>query len=292
MRSSTGSGGRFAAMVTIDPSACTGCGTCVGICHEHCMSIADGALAIDHAVCSTCAQCVAVCPRRALAWDGVPPRPFDPARLPSPDQMDELFKERRTVRRFRQEPVPRQLLERIAAYAAYAPTHNHDFRLIILDDPALVDAVRASLSAFSRRLGGLFFRSPLVRAALPLVGPALRLEFIRTRAKLDAAAAAPPPPEARPAALLAVVGDTRTPLNLSSAQYVLYTVCLAAQARGVGSQNLVGSQGIVNRDKRLRARLGIRRGEAVFGLAGLGFPAVRFRNAVEGRAFPVQWNGE
>jgi uncharacterized Fe-S center protein len=78
-------------MIAIDSERCNACGSCVRICHEHCMELADGRLRIDRSICSTCTQCIAVCPQAALSWNGVPPSAFEPDRLPAVEQLEELF---------------------------------------------------------------------------------------------------------------------------------------------------------------------------------------------------------
>lgn len=108
-------------MVTIDEALCIGCGACVDICHEHRITLEDSMACLEHELCNTCTQCIAVCPQQALSWEGVLPMAFSPRRLPTPDKLDELFKERRTIRRFRDETLDRALVEGIVNYGIYAP---------------------------------------------------------------------------------------------------------------------------------------------------------------------------
>jgi hypothetical protein len=103
---------------------------------------------------------------------------------------------------------------------------------------------------------------------------------------LDAGRAHPSPP----AAFVFLVYDRRTPLARESAQYALYNIMLYAQAKGIGCRNLVGNQMIFNGSKSVRERLGLEKNERFYGTVGLGIPAVRFQNKVEGRTLPVQWN--
>lgn len=278
-------------MVTIDAAKCTGCGKCAAICHEHCMSVVDGKIRIDEPYCSTCTQCVAICPAQALSWDNAEAGRFQPDRLPTTAQMDELFKERRTVRHFEQRPVERELLEQVTSYAAYAPTHGHGFRLVIVDDAAIIELTDRILKQFTARVYALVFKHGIFHRLVKLFAPAYEPEYRRAKPKLEAAVKRGATVAGRPVALVMIIGDKRTPLNLESAQYALYNMALFAQTAGLGCVNLVGSQSILNGNRTLRRRLGLKRKEKIFGLLGLGYPAVRFMNKVEGRALPVQWNG-
>jgi nitroreductase len=278
-------------MVLVDKGKCIACGACVKICHEHCISLIEGTACIDYTFCSTCTQCVAVCPQQALSWEGVPPAAYNPARLPSAEQLDELFKERRTVRTFKSEPLDRALLSEVVNTAVYAPAHSHTLRAILVDDPELVQFLDDVVMRFNRRLYNLLYRPRLLRALIPRIAPQLAAEYLKVQPKLERALASGRAYPSPPAALLFLADDRRTPLARESAQYALYNVMLYAQARGIGCRNLVGNQMILNGSKAVRARLGLGKSERLYGTVGLGVPAVRFRNKVEGRTLPVQWNG-
>ena len=115
-------------MIVVDEEKCGGCGLCVEICHEDCMALVEGTARVEHVYCSTCTQCIAICPQRAVSWNGVPPEPHNRDRLPTPEQIDELLKQRRSVRRFKERKVERPLLEEIIGYGIYAPTNNYHLR--------------------------------------------------------------------------------------------------------------------------------------------------------------------
>ncbi len=279
-------------MVTVDTQKCTGCGTCAAVCHEDCMSLQNGKIEIYYPYCSTCAQCIAICPSRALRWGDVEPAPFEPDLLPTPRQIDELLKERRTIRQFKPSAVDRGLLEEVASYAAYAPSHSQALRIVIVDDVATIDLMDRVLLRFTRRLYGLVYKPRLPGYLAKAVPPSLQSQYLRTKPKLEAVISRGVVFGSRPAAVIMVVGDKRTPFNLESAQYAAYNMNLFAQAKGLGCRNLAGNQAILNRNRALRQQLRLERSERIFGLLGVGYPDVEFVNKVEGRGLSVQWNGD
>jgi nitroreductase/NAD-dependent dihydropyrimidine dehydrogenase PreA subunit len=278
-------------MVTIEQLKCTGCGTCARICHEHCMSVRSGTICIDYASCSTCTQCIAVCPEQALSWNGVPPTAFNTARLPSSDQMDELLKQRRTVRHFKAKKVPRAVFEKLAEYAVYAPTHSHSFRLVIIDDDGIMDVMDNALTRYTSRIYGLLFRPKFIHAMMKLFVPSMEGEYQRAKTKLEAGLQHRSVLRSKPSAFIAVIGGKCTPLNLESAQYIVYNLTLMAQTMGLGCRNMVGNQAILDRSHAFRAVIGLKKTDRVFGLVGIGYSSVNYRNKVEGRRMFVQWNG-
>ncbi len=95
----------------------------------------------------------------------------------------------------------------------------------------------------------------------------------------------------RPPAIVFIVGDKRIALSEASAQYALYNMILYAQAKGIGSCLWGNAQIFLDRNKAARKRLGLQKHEHIFGAVALGYPAVKFRNKVEGKALSIQWNG-
>jgi hypothetical protein len=93
-----------------------------------------------------------------------------------------------------------------------------------------------------------------------------------------------------PAAIVMIIADKRTPLNLESAQSALYNIDLYAQARGLGCRNLVGNQMFLNRSRSFRRIIGLKKHEQIFGTLALGYPAVKFRKKINGRKINIQWN--
>jgi nitroreductase/NAD-dependent dihydropyrimidine dehydrogenase PreA subunit len=280
-------------MITVDRKRCRGCGLCAHICHEQCIVLAgqeNGAAArIDHALCSTCTQCIAICPQRALSWDHAEPVAYDGSRLPTPEELAELLMQRRTIRYFQPRAIDQALLEEIVGVGIYAPTNNYALRAVVVDDPGLMETLDAVIMRFIRWIYNLFYRSDvvfrLVSALTPAVDKKGKVKMARALARGRAS-------ETLPAATVFVVGDRRILLSEASAQYALYNMILYAQARGIGSRINAGGPITLDRSHVVRTRLGLRRREHILATLELGYPAVRFRNKVEGRAMPVAWNGQ
>jgi nitroreductase len=252
------------------------------------MSLVDGTVEIDFKYCSTCSQCVAMCPEQALSWDGVPPMAFDRARLPSPEQLDELFKQRRSIRTYKNKKIDRALLEEIVTYGIYAPTHNYGFRAVVVDDEAVMDALDGILMRFVSLLYNVVYRPKIVERLAWLMG--FSEEYLLNKPKIESSL------ERgfafhHPAAIVFVVGDKRIPLSVDSAQYALANMTFYAQVKGIASCLWGNGPIFMDRSRAARRHLALRKHERIFGALFLGYPAVRFRNKVEGRRMPIQWNG-
>ena len=62
-----------------------------------------------------------------------------------------------------------------------------------------------------------------------------------------------------------------------------------AQALGVASCLFGPGRLMLDRSRPVRLRLGLGRNEHILGTLLLGWPAVRFRNRVRGKALPARW---
>jgi len=130
----------------------------------------------------------------------------------------------------------------------------------------------------------------MVQGLAKQLGGVYKPEFDKARSKLEHSMKHGCAYLSRPPAFIFLVGDKRTPLMTESAQYVLYNMMLAALVRGLGCRNLVGNQMFLTRNKKIRYILGLAKHERIFGLMGIGYPAIKFSNKVMGKKMPIQWN--
>lgn len=79
-------------------------------------------------LCINCGHCVAVCPHEAMSQGGITPRqclPLDAAAGLSPEQLAQLLKGRRSIRRYKDQPLEQNTIQRLLDMARYAPSgHN------------------------------------------------------------------------------------------------------------------------------------------------------------------------
>jgi nitroreductase/NAD-dependent dihydropyrimidine dehydrogenase PreA subunit len=274
-------------MITVSQEKCTRCGLCQDICHESCISLDENGPRVDYHLCSTCTQCVAICPSQALAWDGVPAQAFERAMLPTPDQLLELFKERRSIRRFKDQRIERALLEEIVRCGTYAPTHNFHLRAVVVDDDETISALDSLMLENCRKIYAWAFRYRWLASLAALMG--YGEEMNQARPKIEWALQQNSSFSSRPVAFIFIVGDRRTPLSEASAQFYLANMMYYAQLRGVGACLWGNASIFVDKSQAGRQRLGVQKNERIYGALYMGYPAVRFANKVGGKTLAVQW---
>jgi len=144
-------------LFTIDRSLCRRDGLCVAVCPASLVRLGEDGypvpLAGKEQHCIRCGHCAAVCPSGALTHSLLPPESFAKARrAPEVETIAAWLKARRSVRRYRDKPVPLELIERALDIARYAPSgHNtQSVEWVVVADRPGVEAVNAHVMHWSR----------------------------------------------------------------------------------------------------------------------------------------------
>lgn len=132
--------------ITIDPVRCAKDKLCVLECPMNCIDIGpDGFPRVtpeDAAGCIGCGHCMAVCPHEALSLNGMAPERLAPAADPALgiDAIRRLLTNRRSVRIYRNEPVPRADIEALLDIVRWAPTAKNvqSIHWLAVDDPSMI----------------------------------------------------------------------------------------------------------------------------------------------------------
>lgn len=133
-------------MITVDPAKCNRCGFCLEVCPNYVFAVnsdVTGKVEAAHPEqCCVCGHCVAICPENAIHHKEIPITNFR-ALLDtelSPESMRSILLSRRSIRTFKEEAVPKELLEQLVETGIHAGTSSNgqtaDF-VIIQDRGAL-----------------------------------------------------------------------------------------------------------------------------------------------------------
>jgi ferredoxin len=180
--------------ITINPKTCTACGLCSEICPNLIMQVNDEstmALRPDRLpLCIQCGQCMAICPSQAIVVAGLA-YSQDFFELPggSVTAMPflEMIQTRRATRVFKDQPVPRELLEKVVQATSFAPPGFTPLKteVVVVQDtavtrqalPEMIKVYDNLVKAMSQPVGRFFVRrkvgeakyNTLTRHVIPLM---------------------------------------------------------------------------------------------------------------------------
>lgn len=117
-------------LISVDRSKCKRDGICMAECpFALIMESEDGGFPVARRaaprICINCGHCLAVCPHGALTFKGQGPEsclPLDRKLGPSPEAAAQLLRSRRSIRTYKDKPVPREVLEELLDISRWAPS--------------------------------------------------------------------------------------------------------------------------------------------------------------------------
>ena len=284
--------------------ACKGCGLCVEVCPNLCLKVAGKKAATDEARarrCIHCGHCVLVCPHGALSLDGLDPKdlvPLSPSGL-GYEQLVSFLHARRSIRKFKDQPVDRAILEKVLEAASVAPMGipPHSTEILVLDQRAELDHLAAGLREV---YAGLLkaYRSPIGRQFVRLSAGAEKFHAIGTHVieiVEDSNARFAATGEDRytyraPVALLFHAHRWDIAFRTNAVLSATYAM-LAAQSLGLGTILLDIVAPAVNRSPAMRRRWAIPKDNEVVITLMLGHPKMKFARALKRRLKGVRFAG-
>ena len=161
--------------IEVDVTRCKGDGLCVTVCPSGCLEADErgGPVAADPAVCNACGHCVSVCPHDALRHSRIAAEDVGEnlRSWPQAAVVDGMLRGRRSIRAYKDTPVPRALLAELVDVARFAPTASNvqEVGWIVTDDPAKVREL--AILACARDMGAAYewvkHLGPARQAGLP-----------------------------------------------------------------------------------------------------------------------------
>jgi ferredoxin len=290
----------------VDPATCSGCGTCADLCPAHAVEVAviDGKKRARSAPafadgCIRCGQCVAACPTDSISVEGFSRQVLFP--LPEgaagPDAFQALLASRRSVRVFKDRPVPRELLERIVSMVALAPMGYTPPKLdvtVVSSRDAVARALAPMVALYENLLRA--WRNPLLRWGIrrelaPDEVTGLRDHVLPTLPpRLEGTRSGQWDTITRGAPAMLLFHSRPDAGNASADARVAGTYALlAAHALGLGATMIDLVPAAVNHSAEVRACFQVPKEHVVHVAVVLGFPRYRFHHGIR-RSFPaVRW---
>lgn len=259
-------------LIQVDATKCKKDGMCVIECPSGALEAdADGGpVAADPAVCNACGHCVAVCPHGALTNTRVAAVGGAVAEnirsWPTPGAVDGLLRGRRSIRAYKDRPVPRDVLAEVIDVARYAPTASNaqEVRWIALAGEDRMRELAALTAAWFAANGRQKKYSAMWERG--------RDYFLRS---------AP--------ALVVTYAHDGAPFGAADCAIALTFFELAAVSRGLGTCWAGLLTYAANGDPAVREYLGVPDGHTVHGGLMLGYPKVRFAGVPPRNAAVIRW---
>lgn len=133
------------SLICVNESKCIRCGICAAECPTMVLSMnPNGPEAVHSEQCIACGHCVAVCPHAALDHELTPlERQVDIQGLPVLDKESaaRFLRSRRSIRSFKNTPVPRETLLELVDMARLAPTgsNGQGVSFLIVEDKKIIE---------------------------------------------------------------------------------------------------------------------------------------------------------
>ena len=293
-------------MIHINESTCKPCGLCGKVCTRHVTEVVTEngtkrtVVAAERAeLCMSCGHCAAVCPTDSITVDGLDADGFDelvPMDI-SDGQLLTLMRQRRSVRRYTNRPVPRDVLDRIVEAVHASPTGAGSVSngVIIVDRREAIEAMMAHAYAMYEKLDRML-SSPIPRYFVKRKAGARRVSMLdrfvmpgmrwyirwRKEGRGDEISRDCP-------ALMLFWGSADEPMVEANCTLAAFHAILMAEALGVGTcfNHLI--PGACNQSPELRAMLGLAEDAEVHAGVTMGYPAIQFRRAIRRRAAEARY---
>jgi len=164
--------------IDIDKATWIKCGKCVKVCPAYILTQADPKAEIglrNIQTCITCGHCVAACPTDSVIHSKFPEQKVHTLNrdiLPTPEQVLELCRARRSNRAFLSSAVPEEYLRQIVEAAHLAPTasNGQEVSFTLVTNPELLKQIAdITIDTFESIVKKI--TNPLVKPFIGLISP-------------------------------------------------------------------------------------------------------------------------
>jgi nitroreductase/NAD-dependent dihydropyrimidine dehydrogenase PreA subunit len=260
------------SVIGIDKEKCTNCKQCIQECGRGYFTVTKkGDVRFNEklSTCNICGHCIAICPEEAIITKNLDdvvtfPGIDSPETILESDNLLKLLRAKRSIRRYKNKKVPKELLDKIFEAMRYAPSasNNRNWRYVIISDPEKIQTLSDEIVKVNYAYMGFqsgeqalqYFKS--IGRSIFHKAPHLIVLYYKVVEKSTV-----------------MVG-----LRANDAGIALTYGMLEAETLGLGTCWIGMVQGSVPMNKEILKILGIK--GMVLGAFTLGYPAVKYRRAV------------
>lgn len=284
-------------IVSINQELCNNCGICGHVCPRHIPETIDkGDKQITMisperiSLCMECGHCTAVCAKRAIHVESLNKEKFVSVQKIDVDdnQLLLLLGQRRSVRRYKEKPVPREIINRIIDAVHISPTGTGRMAtgVIVIDNPKtlslLSELTYKNYEELEKHLNNPIARffiklregKKTFRALLDFVMPGMHwyIRWYRDGQSNEILRDCP--------ALILFHSPTYEPMGEGNCLIAAFHAILMAQIMKIGTcfNDLIPP--VCNRDPEIRKLLGLPDDREVYASITMGYPKYQFKRTV------------
>ncbi len=288
-------------------ATCKGCGLCVSVCPMQILTLTNGGepwtvspIESRVAFCMGCGHCMAICPMESVSVEGLEYGEQICAAAGAAADAESfmnLLDSRRSVRVFKDQPVPRESLEKIVEAISKAPMGftPHKIEVTVVSNraaieralPVMIDMYEKLAKMTANPIARFFIRKQLkpdaYSALMEHVLPSLKFRLPDMKAgKGDTIT--------RGAPAMLLFHAKREAANHSEDAFIALTYgLLAAHAMGLGATAISLVPPVVERSPELRAMFRIPEGNEVCASMIVGYSKLRFVKSIRRELAGVTW---
>jgi nitroreductase/NAD-dependent dihydropyrimidine dehydrogenase PreA subunit len=275
---------------------CSRCMLCVRECVSGIWRVIDGVpTPVETDLCNRCSHCIAVCPKNAIIHEGLDAAQALPVKKMKldPDVYRDIVLSRRSVRQYKDRPVPRALIEQVLSLARHSPTASNDQNVgyVVVTDRELLQKTAAGIYGFADRLYGRLQTGPgkLFLKATGLANNRYlrRMEYARelVAGGRDIILHGAP-------ALVLIHGPAKGSFVCDNCNIAATNIINYAHTLGLGTCYIGFMTLALRFSKKLRKTIKVPGGRKVYASLVLGYPAYSLANTASRKKADVTWIGK
>lgn len=288
--------------VIIDQEKCVKCGLCTKICTPKYLLQRDGDIIVDkdsQLGCFLCGHCMMTCPNDAIIirGDGLSEKDLKslPGQMVNYDMLYSLLLNRRSIRKFKRQEIPKEIIDKIINAASTAPIGipPSEVKVLVINGYQKVDEFRKDILQAKKKL--LKTLNPLALTLTKINEGQGQYRVINEfcipfmTQNLNNALAGNDTFLYDPAAIM--VFNYTDISDKEDALIVATLALIAAESLGLGTCPIGPLAPIVERSKEIRSKYGLEEGDKS-GLAFImGYPEVKFKRAIKRHLKDVKYIG-